>query len=88
VKIAQECEVPANLILYIDNRLTVSLGFDDAVPTMVHPGAGLTQLDLNLDNTDTLFDSIFTAVPIPQILEAESHRQTGSVRAYRSNEDM
>ncbi|KAH0293789.1 hypothetical protein KCU62_g885, partial [Aureobasidium sp. EXF-3399] len=64
--------------------------FDDAVPTMVHPGAGLTQLDLNLDNTDTLFDSIFTAVPVPQTIELENHtpRQTGSVRTYRSDEDM
>jgi hypothetical protein len=76
--------------LIYDKLLTVSLGFDDAVPTMVHPGAGLTQLDLNLDNTDSLFDSIFTAVPIPQSVEIESHtpRQIGSVRTYRSNEDM
>jgi len=68
----------------------VLLGFDDAVPTMVHPGAGLTQLDLNLDNTDTLFDSIFTAVPLPQTIELENHtpRQTGSVRTYRSDGDM
>lgn len=78
------------LIWYVDDRLTFFLGFDDAVPTMVHPGAGLTRLDLNLDNTDSLFDSIFTALPIPQSVEMESHtpRQTGSVRAYRSNEDM
>jgi hypothetical protein len=70
--------------------LTWILDFDDAVPTMVQPGAGLTQLDLDFDNTDTLFDSIFTAVPVSETPELESHtpRQTGSVRAYQSDEDM
>jgi hypothetical protein len=70
--------------------LTWILDFVDELPTMVQPGAGLTQLDLDFDNTDTLFDSIFTAVPVPQDIELESHtpRQTGSVRAYQSDEDM
>lgn len=88
MKIAQECEFL--LLCCIRIQLTVFLGFDDAVPTMVHPGAGLTQLDFNLDNTDTLFDSIFTAVPVPQTIELEDHkpRQTGSVRTYRSDGDM
>ena len=70
--------------------LTGSLGFDDAVPTMVQPGAGLTQLDLDLESTDTLFDSIFTAVPVPQTIDIGNHtpRQTGSVRVYRSDQEM
>lgn len=57
---------------------------------MINPGAGLTQLDLNLDNTDTLFDSIFTAAPIPQAIELDNNapRQTGSVRRYQSDSDM
>lgn len=57
---------------------------------MIKPGAGLTQLDLNLDATDTLFDSIFTAAPIPQTIELDNNlpRQTGSVRRYRSDSDM
>ena len=77
--------------LYLtDIRLTTSSGFDESVPTMVKPGAGLTQLDLNLDNTDTLFDSIFTAAPIPHTIELDNTipRQTGSVRRYRSDSDM
>lgn len=57
---------------------------------MVKPGAGLTQLDLNLDNTDSLFDSIFTAAPVPQTIELDGNtpRQTGSVRRYQSDSDM
>lgn len=66
------------------------LGFDDAVPTMIYPGAGLTQLDLNFDNTDSLFDRVFTAVPAPQTIDSKDHilRQPGSVRTYRSDSDM
>lgn len=57
---------------------------------MIHPGAGLTQLDLDFDNTDTLFDSVFTAVPVPQTVDSKDHilRQAGSVRTYRSDSDM
>jgi hypothetical protein len=57
---------------------------------MVQPGGGLTQLDFDLDNTDTLFDSIFPAVHVPQTtgLEDDRPRQTGSVRVYRSDEDL
>jgi hypothetical protein len=57
---------------------------------MVQPGAGLTQLDLDFGIRDTLFDSIFTAVPVSETPELDSHtpRQAGSVRAYRSDEDM
>jgi hypothetical protein len=57
---------------------------------MVQPGGGLTQLDLGLDDTDTLFDNIFPGVPVPQTteLEDDTSRQTGSVRLYRSDEDM
>ncbi|KAH0280200.1 hypothetical protein KCU91_g1221, partial [Aureobasidium melanogenum] len=64
--------------------------FDESVPTMIKPGAGLTQLDLNLDNTDTLFDSIFTAAPIPQTIELDNAipRRTGSVRRYQSDSDI
>ncbi|KAI4723137.1 hypothetical protein E4T48_00383 [Aureobasidium sp. EXF-10727] len=64
--------------------------FDESVPTMVKPGAGLTQLDLGLDNTDTLFDSIFTAVPASQTTGLESHtpRRSGSARTYQSNGDI
>ncbi|KAH0041568.1 hypothetical protein KCU80_g3608, partial [Aureobasidium melanogenum] len=65
-------------------------GFDESVPTMIKPGAGLTQLDLNIDNTDTLFDSIFTAAPMPPTIELDNAipRQTGSVRRYRSDSDI
>ncbi|KAH0210060.1 hypothetical protein KCU86_g6856, partial [Aureobasidium melanogenum] len=64
--------------------------FDESVPTMIKPGAGLTQLDLNIDNTDTLFDSIFTAAPMPPTIELDNAipRQTGSVRRYRSDSDI
>ncbi|KAH0343880.1 hypothetical protein KCU81_g4970, partial [Aureobasidium melanogenum] len=64
--------------------------FDESVPTMIKPGAGLTQLDLNLDNTDTLFDSIFTAAPIPQTIELDNAipRRTGSVRRYQTDSDI
>jgi hypothetical protein len=88
VKIAQECELRSYGLL--DIKLTVHLGFDDAVPTMVQPGGGLTQLDLDLDGTDTLFDCIFPAVHVPQTteLEDDTPRQTGSVRVYLSDEDM
>jgi hypothetical protein len=71
-------------------RLTRSLGFDDAVPTMVQPGGGLTQLDLDLGHTEILFDSIFSAVPVSQSteLEDDTPRRTDSVRVYQSDEDM
>jgi hypothetical protein len=63
-----------------------STGFNDEVPTMIKPGAGLTQLDLGLDNTDSLFDSIFTTcVRQPGI---DIPRQTGSVRRYHSDDDL
>ncbi|THY16609.1 hypothetical protein D6D01_07667, partial [Aureobasidium pullulans] len=63
--------------------------FDESVPTMVKPGAGLTQLDLSLDNTDNLFDSIFTAAPLPQPIELdETPRAAGSVRRYQSDSDI
>ncbi|KAL2026473.1 hypothetical protein VTO58DRAFT_102453 [Aureobasidium pullulans] len=63
--------------------------FDESVPTMVKPGAGLTQLDLSLDNTDNLFDSIFTAAPLPQPIELdETPRAAGSVRIYQSDSDI
>jgi hypothetical protein len=57
---------------------------------MVQPGGGLTQLDLNLGNTDTLLDGIFSAVPVSQSaeLEDDTPRQRGSVRVYQSDEDM
>ena len=56
---------------------------------MVKPGAGLTQLDLSLDNTDNLFDSIFTAAPIPQPIELDdTPRAPGSVRRYQCEGDM
>lgn len=56
---------------------------------MVKPGAGLTQLDLSLDNTDNLFDSIFTAAPIPQPIELDdTPRAAGSVRRYQCDGDM
>jgi hypothetical protein len=89
VKIAQECEVYDSIWCF-DSRLTRFLGFDDAVPTMIQPGAGLTQLDMNFDSTDTLFDSIFSAVQAPQSpqLKDDTPRQTDSVRVYRSDEDM
>ncbi|KAI4846668.1 hypothetical protein E4T44_04933 [Aureobasidium sp. EXF-8845] len=88
VKIAQECELRSYGLL--DMKLIVQLGFDDAVPTMVQPGGGLTQLDLDLDNTNTLFDNIFPAVSVPQPIgqEDDTLRQTGSVRVYRSDEDI
>ncbi|THZ89867.1 hypothetical protein D6C88_04497, partial [Aureobasidium pullulans] len=63
--------------------------FDESVPTMVKPGAGLTQLDLSLDNADNLFDSIFTAAPLPQPIELdETPRAAGSVRRYQSDSDI
>ncbi|THW74922.1 hypothetical protein D6D19_04430, partial [Aureobasidium pullulans] len=63
--------------------------FDESVPTMVKPGAGLTQLDLSLDNTDNLFDSIFTAAPLPQPIELdETPRAAGSVRRYHCDGDI
>ncbi|KAI5255326.1 hypothetical protein E4T42_01894 [Aureobasidium subglaciale] len=64
--------------------------FDESVPTMVKPGAGLTQLDLNFDNTDTLFDSIFTAAPLPRAIDQQDDipRKTVSVRRYRSDSDI
>ena len=63
-------------------------GFDEAVPTFVKPGAGLTQLDI--ENTEDLFDSIFTnAAPSTSVNEnAQPSRTRGLVRRYQSDNDM
>jgi hypothetical protein len=65
--------------------------------SLVTPGAGLKQLDISFDDTEFIFDSIFSNQFEPQDsgygtsdveTSVEPEEATGTVRVYLNDEDM
>jgi hypothetical protein len=86
------------LILRIPEVYTISVASFAEPLSLVAPGGGLKQLDLSLDDTDFIFDSIFTTRQDSNDSGYDTSEHTGTcsevdqprafIRVYSNDEDM